>query len=108
MPISSEKKKQYNEKYRNKLKQQAMSNDEKPKVIEVQSTPPIIPQSNFFLNLRNKMLETTIMAAFPILLKVIHHHFSKRQLQVESKVESQPSENTASNPLNNLQMSHNF
>jgi len=109
MPISPTMKKIYNERYREKIRKLKEEKEKKVTEEKVNDKPQQVEtKPDFFLNLRNKIIETSIMAAFPILLKVIHHHFSKRQLQVESKVESQPSENTASNPLNNLQMSHNF
>jgi len=107
MVVTKQKKKEYNERYRSKIKELKELKEENEQLNE-KITPKVDNKQDFFLTLRNKILETSIMAAIPIVLKIVHYQFSKQQLKMESKQDSKQLQDMPQNPLNNIQMSHNF
>jgi len=90
--ISSEKKAQYNKKYRDKIKEK----------IEEQKPPDIIPtpvNNFFFKNILMKITEAAAVTAIPLIIKIVYTIISRKQQVAEPPVVSEQS----SQPLNNIQ-----
>ena len=81
--ISSEKKAQYNKKYRDKIKKN-----------EEQKPPDIIPtpvNNFFFKNILMKITEAAAVTAIPLLIKIVYTIISRKQQVAEPPVVSEQS-----------------
>ena len=105
--VSKEKKAEYNKRYREKLRESIK--DEPKEDLKEHKEVVRETKKDFFFTLKNKILETAIMASIPIIIKVGH---SLILSQLNSKPQSQeplpPVEQKQSNIFDNLNNLHNF